>query len=352
MLYEKLENLPDNVKTKLPQDAQKTFRKAANDAYEEYGDEDVANEIALSVIKGLYEKNDKEKWIKRKGNRTLSIQKDDKRDIKTYVIKDSKKNYLMGINLEDGVINVNTQEDTSELSEELLGEIELKETELAVKAKGAGYKPWDGNKLYRQGFAYTGDTFDAWMLFHHVPNVNAKHELLPIDENELDDAISRLGGWAWRNKPLPVFPSKDAKKQAKMHLREHLLDPDYKGIKQWELPRHLMNEEDEKVSDERRKAYGYYAENYSKDGKIDTDKLIELEEKFGRPKHRTSQTDVEREILLNDETESVMLVSTDTAELTEVRPGVFEKQILKYGEYVAPWAPDDKREKMVISILF
>lgn len=74
MPYDKRSELPKQVKDNLPAGAQSIFRKAYNNAWDEYkhpdkrkGDdsrEEVANKVAWSAVKKKYEKQDGE-WKKK-----------------------------------------------------------------------------------------------------------------------------------------------------------------------------------------------------------------------------------------------------------------------------------------------
>jgi cation transport regulator len=67
MPYDKLSDLPDNVRNNLPEHAQEIYRAAYNSAEDEYGDEERAHRVAWSAVEGKYEKNDQGNWVE-KGN--------------------------------------------------------------------------------------------------------------------------------------------------------------------------------------------------------------------------------------------------------------------------------------------
>jgi cation transport regulator len=72
MPYGNINELPDNVKNNLPKHAQEIFKKAFNNAYDEYKDpedrkkggsrEDAARRVAWSAVKKTYEKGADDKW--------------------------------------------------------------------------------------------------------------------------------------------------------------------------------------------------------------------------------------------------------------------------------------------------
>lgn len=79
MTYKSNDDLPDSVKGVLPKHAQDIYRKAYNNAFEEYDQaserrgnasrEETAHKVAWSAVKKQYEKNEKsDKWKKIKSN--------------------------------------------------------------------------------------------------------------------------------------------------------------------------------------------------------------------------------------------------------------------------------------------
>jgi cation transport regulator len=68
MPYDKLSDLPDNVRDNLPRDAQEIYRAAFNNAWDQYADpderrgdasrEETAHRVAWSAVKNEYEKDD------------------------------------------------------------------------------------------------------------------------------------------------------------------------------------------------------------------------------------------------------------------------------------------------------
>ena len=64
MPYEKLGDLPDSVRDKLPKHAQEIYRAAYNSAEEQYGEEDRAHRVAWSAVKNKYEKDEESgEWV-------------------------------------------------------------------------------------------------------------------------------------------------------------------------------------------------------------------------------------------------------------------------------------------------
>lgn len=70
MPYRDNQSLPDSVKTHLPEHAQEIYRKAFNNAWDEYKDpdkrrsgsrEEAAHRVAWSAVKQQYEK-DGDRW--------------------------------------------------------------------------------------------------------------------------------------------------------------------------------------------------------------------------------------------------------------------------------------------------
>lgn len=74
MPYTNLSELPDNVKSSLPEHAQEIYRAAFNSAWQQYKDphdryadddrETVAHKVAWSAVKEKYEKRD-DHWIEK-----------------------------------------------------------------------------------------------------------------------------------------------------------------------------------------------------------------------------------------------------------------------------------------------
>ncbi len=75
MPYEKLSELPDQVKNVLPGHGQEIYRAAYNNAWDEYrkpterkGDstrEETAHKVAWAAIKRKYKKNEKGDWVEK-----------------------------------------------------------------------------------------------------------------------------------------------------------------------------------------------------------------------------------------------------------------------------------------------
>lgn len=64
MPYKANADLPDSVRNHLPEHAQSIYRKAFNNAYEEYGHDDGrAARVAWSAVKKEYEKKG-DVWVK------------------------------------------------------------------------------------------------------------------------------------------------------------------------------------------------------------------------------------------------------------------------------------------------
>lgn len=62
MPYQKLEDLPDRVRDKLPRHAQEIFRAAFNSAEEQYPDEATHYKVAWAAVERDYEKDDGGGW--------------------------------------------------------------------------------------------------------------------------------------------------------------------------------------------------------------------------------------------------------------------------------------------------
>jgi cation transport regulator len=65
MPYDKLSDLPDNVKDNLPKHAQEIFQAAFNSASEQYKDESRQFATAWAAVENVYHKNDDGKWVKK-----------------------------------------------------------------------------------------------------------------------------------------------------------------------------------------------------------------------------------------------------------------------------------------------
>jgi cation transport regulator len=64
--YEKLTDLPDNVRDNLPNHAQEIYQAAFNSAEEQYDEEERAHRVAWSAVKEKYEKDEKSgEWVEK-----------------------------------------------------------------------------------------------------------------------------------------------------------------------------------------------------------------------------------------------------------------------------------------------
>lgn len=59
-------DLPDSVRDHLPEHAQDIYRESFNSALDEYKEEVTAHKVAWAAVKHSYEKNEQEKWVKKK----------------------------------------------------------------------------------------------------------------------------------------------------------------------------------------------------------------------------------------------------------------------------------------------
>ena len=66
MPYEKLTDLPDNVRDNLPNHAQENYQAAFNSAEEQYDEEERAHQVAWSAVKQKYKKDEKSgEWVEK-----------------------------------------------------------------------------------------------------------------------------------------------------------------------------------------------------------------------------------------------------------------------------------------------
>lgn len=75
MPYDKLSDLPDQVRDNLPKHAQEIYQSAFNSAWEQYDDpserrggasrEETAHRVAWSAVKESYEKNADGHWVRK-----------------------------------------------------------------------------------------------------------------------------------------------------------------------------------------------------------------------------------------------------------------------------------------------
>lgn len=75
MPYERITELPKNVKDNLPHHAQEIYKEAFNSAWDQYKDadkrqnnrtrEETAHAVAWSAVENEYEKNNEGKWVKK-----------------------------------------------------------------------------------------------------------------------------------------------------------------------------------------------------------------------------------------------------------------------------------------------
>lgn len=66
MPYSNNSELPDSIRTHLPEHAQTIFREAFNNAHEQYKDEQRAFKVAWAAVKHTYEKDATGKWVEKK----------------------------------------------------------------------------------------------------------------------------------------------------------------------------------------------------------------------------------------------------------------------------------------------
>ncbi len=68
MPYETIADLPDSVREHLPENAQKIYKEAFNNAWHEYASRDdreaTAHKVAWSAVKQDYEKSG-DRWVKK-----------------------------------------------------------------------------------------------------------------------------------------------------------------------------------------------------------------------------------------------------------------------------------------------
>lgn len=75
MPYDKVSELPDNVKDNLPKHAQEIYKEAFNSAWKQYDEpderqagrsrEETSHAVAWSAVKNEYKKNDNGAWVKK-----------------------------------------------------------------------------------------------------------------------------------------------------------------------------------------------------------------------------------------------------------------------------------------------
>jgi cation transport regulator len=65
MPYDKLTDLPERVRSNLPNHAQEIYKEAFNSAEEQYGEESRAHRVAWSAVENKYEKNDQGNWVQK-----------------------------------------------------------------------------------------------------------------------------------------------------------------------------------------------------------------------------------------------------------------------------------------------
>ncbi|MDY6981173.1 MAG: ChaB family protein [Pseudomonadota bacterium] len=68
MPYDRIDQLPDPVRSHLPNEAQQIYKEAFNHAWEEYAERDdreaTAHKVAWAAVKKKYVKRD-EQWVKK-----------------------------------------------------------------------------------------------------------------------------------------------------------------------------------------------------------------------------------------------------------------------------------------------
>ncbi len=64
MPYERRQDLPESVRDNLPPHAEEIYRAAYNNAFEEYGHDEVrAHRVAWGAVKKKYHKDDAGNWV-------------------------------------------------------------------------------------------------------------------------------------------------------------------------------------------------------------------------------------------------------------------------------------------------
>ena len=77
MPYERIQDLPAQVREHLPKHAQEIYQEAFNSAYEQYAEpakrregdsrEAIAHRVAWGAVETAYKKNDEGRWVPRGG---------------------------------------------------------------------------------------------------------------------------------------------------------------------------------------------------------------------------------------------------------------------------------------------
>lgn len=62
MSYDSNEQLPDSVRGSLPEHGQEIYRKAFNNALDEYDDEQRAHQTAWAAVRSKYKKVEQGEW--------------------------------------------------------------------------------------------------------------------------------------------------------------------------------------------------------------------------------------------------------------------------------------------------
>lgn len=65
MPYETNQDLPSSITNHLPEHAQTIFRKAFNNAYDQYDSEELVFKVAWAAVKKVYEKNEVGMWVEK-----------------------------------------------------------------------------------------------------------------------------------------------------------------------------------------------------------------------------------------------------------------------------------------------
>ncbi len=62
MPFDRLDDLPDQIKDNLPRQAQEIWMEAYNSALSEYGEEETAAKVAWAAVKNKYKKSESGEW--------------------------------------------------------------------------------------------------------------------------------------------------------------------------------------------------------------------------------------------------------------------------------------------------
>lgn len=158
MPYSSNKELPDSVKNALPSEAQSTWRKIFNNAYEKYKDDSKAASVAWSGLKSAGWTQDNDKWIKKEYN----------------IAKFDDDNQIIF-----GWANVTIRKDGTQVVDSDNDMIDTEDLEMAAYAFNLSYRELGEKHLLKN----KGHMVESMMF------TKEKNKLLGLNENAIQEGL-------------------------------------------------------------------------------------------------------------------------------------------------------------------